>query len=44
MTFDPYDGTQPKELLTKTVQFSPAADYDVPANYPQQFRKLWKLP
>ena len=44
MTFDPYDGTQPKQLLTKTVQFSPAADYDVPANYPQQFRKLWKLP
>ena len=44
MTFDPYDGMQPKQLLTKTVQFSPAADYDVPANYPQQFRKLWKLP
>jgi ribose transport system substrate-binding protein len=44
MTFDPYDGTQPKQLLTKSVQFSPAADYDVPANYPQQFRKLWKLP
>jgi ribose transport system substrate-binding protein len=44
MTFDPYDGMQPKQLLTKTVQFSPAADYDVPGNYPQQFRKLWKLP
>jgi ribose transport system substrate-binding protein len=44
MTFDPYDGTQPKQLLTKGVPFSPAADYDVPANYPQQFRKLWKLP
>jgi ribose transport system substrate-binding protein len=44
MTFDPYDGMQPKQLLTKTVRFSPSADYDVPANYPQQFRKLWKLP
>ena len=43
MTFDPYDGTQPKQLLIKSVQFSPAADYDVPADYPQQFRALWKL-
>ncbi len=43
MTFDPYDGTQPKQLLIKSVSFSPAADYDVPADYPQQFRALWKL-
>lgn len=43
MTFDPYDGTQPKQLLTKGVAFTPAADYDQPANYSQLFTRLWKL-
>lgn len=44
MSFSPYDGIQPKQLLTKNVQFTPGADYDVPADYAQQFRQLWKLP
>lgn len=43
MTFDPYDGMQPKQLLTKSVAFTPSADYDQPADFEQQFRKLWKV-
>lgn len=43
MKFDPYDGTQPKQLLTKDVEFTPTNDYDEPANYQEQFTKLWKL-
>ncbi len=43
MKFDPYDGTQPKQLLTRSVSFTPAADYDQPADFEQLFRKLWKV-
>jgi ribose transport system substrate-binding protein len=43
MTFNPYDGIQPKQLLTKSVTFSPSADYDQPANFPQLFQAMWKV-
>lgn len=43
MTFDPYDGTQPKQLLTKASSFTPTDDYDQPADYQDQFKRLWKL-
>jgi ribose transport system substrate-binding protein len=43
MKFDPYDGIQPKQLLTRSVSFTPAADYDQPADFQQLFRKLWKV-
>jgi ribose transport system substrate-binding protein len=40
--FDPDgDGGLPKQLLTKDVDFEIANSYDKPADYADQFKKLW---
>ena len=43
MKFDPYDGVQPKQLLTRSVSFTPTNNWNEPANYPDLFKSLWKL-
>jgi ribose transport system substrate-binding protein len=42
MTFDPDgNGGLPKQLLTKDVNFEIANSFDKPADYANQFKKLW---
>ena len=42
MDFDPEgNGGSPKQLLTKDADFKVTNSYDVPADYADQFKKLW---
>jgi ribose transport system substrate-binding protein len=44
MTYDKEgDGGAPKQLLTKDVDFKIQNSFDVPADYADQFKKLWLL-
>jgi ribose transport system substrate-binding protein len=43
MKIVPGDGGFPTPLLTKANVGTPSPDDNVPANYPQQFAKLWKV-
>ncbi len=37
------DGQLPVQLLTKNVPFTVSNSYNLPANYPQLFKTLWKV-
>jgi ABC-type sugar transport system substrate-binding protein len=41
MTIPPYDNGVPTQLVTKATVGTPADSATAPANYPQQFGKLW---
>ena len=41
LPFDPANGGLPKQLLTKEVPFVVSDSYDKPADYQEQFKKLW---
>jgi ribose transport system substrate-binding protein len=43
MTIAPSDGGEPIQLLTKTSLQTASDSYDYPANYPAEFRALWRL-
>lgn len=43
MPIDPTGGGLPKQLLTKATVGNPVPPFGQPTNYPQQFKKLWKL-
>jgi ribose transport system substrate-binding protein len=41
MTIPPYDAGSPTQLVTKATVGTPSDSADAPADYPQQFQKLW---
>jgi ribose transport system substrate-binding protein len=41
MTIPPYDSGVPTQLVTKATVGTPNSSATAPANYPQQFEKLW---
>ena len=43
MTFSPEDGGLPEKLLTKATVGTPGVNQDLPVNYQQQFKALWKV-
>lgn len=43
MSYDKESTGAPKQLLTKDVQFDVTTSYDKPADYADQFKKLWLL-
>jgi ribose transport system substrate-binding protein len=43
MTIAPSDGGEPIQLLTKNSLQTASDSYDYPANYPAEFRALWRL-